>query len=120
MSLSSFANLAARLATADADMELAKEAILEKACQMIEDEAKAAIGTYKYGWSQLAQSTQDQRVTLGYSANEPLLRTGDLRDSIHNTVVSSEEAFVGTNDPVAPFHEFGTSRIPPRPFLGGR
>ena len=41
MSLSSFANSAARLATADADMELAKEAILEKAWQMIEDEAKA-------------------------------------------------------------------------------
>jgi len=33
MTLSSFAQLAARLATADADMRLAQEAILEKACR---------------------------------------------------------------------------------------
>jgi len=33
MTLSSFAQLAARLATADADMKLAREAILEKACR---------------------------------------------------------------------------------------
>jgi HK97 gp10 family phage protein len=117
MTLSSFADLAARLATADADMKLAEEAILEKACQLIEDDAKAAIGTYKYSWPQLAEATQEQRVALGYSANEPLLRTGDLRDSIGH-VVSGNEGFVGTNDPVAPFHEFGTSKIPPRPFLG--
>lgn len=57
MSLSSFAQLAARLATADVDMKLAQTAILEKACQFIEDEGKDAIGTYKYGWSQLAGAT---------------------------------------------------------------
>ena len=119
MTLSSFAQLAARLATADADMKLAQEAILEKACQMIEDEAKGAIGSYKYGWPQLAESTQQERVAQGYSANEPLLRTGQLRDSIGHVVVSSKEAFIGTNDPIAPYQEFGTSKIPPRPFLGG-
>jgi len=119
MTLSSFAQLAARLATADADMRLAQEAILEKACQMIEDEAKGAIGNYKYGWPQLAESTQQERVAQGYSANEPLLRTGQLRDSIGHVVVSSKEAFIGTNDPIAPYQEFGTSKIPPRPFLGG-
>jgi hypothetical protein len=117
MSLSSFANLAARLATAEADMKLAQTAILGKACQFIEDEAKDAIGTY-YGWPQLAESTQERRVALGYSANDPLLRTGELRDSIGH-VVEGDVGYVGTNDPVAPFHEFGTSRIPPRPFLGG-
>ena len=118
MTLSSFAQLAARLATADADMKLAKEAILEKACQLIEDEAKAAIGTYNYEWSQLAESTQEQRVALGYPANEPLLRTGELRDFIGH-IVEGDVGYVGTNDPVAPWQEFGTSRIPPRPFLGG-
>ena len=100
-------------------MRLAQEAILEKACQMIEDEAKGAIGNYKYGWPQLAESTQQERVAQGYSANEPLLRTGQLRDSIGHVVVSSKEAFIGTNDPIAPYQEFGTSKIPPRPFLGG-
>jgi HK97 gp10 family phage protein len=104
------------LATADADMKLAEEAILEKACQLIEDEARGAIGSYKYGWPQLVQSTQEQRVALGYSANEPLLRTGELRDSIGH-VVEGDVGYVGTNDPVAKYHEYGTSKMPPRPFL---
>jgi HK97 gp10 family phage protein len=118
VSLSSFAALAARLATADADVKIATEAALEKICQLIEDRAKAAIGTYDFGWKQLAQSTQEQRVALGFSANEPLLRIGKLRDSIGH-VVEGEDGYVGTNDPIAPFQEFGTSKIPPRPFLGG-
>jgi HK97 gp10 family phage protein len=118
MSLSSFAALAARLAMAEADIKLATEAALEKTCQLIEDRAKAAIGTYDFGWPQLAQSTQEQRVALGFSANEPLLRTGKLRDSIGH-VVEGNVGYVGTNDPIAPYQEFGTSKIPPRPFLGG-
>jgi hypothetical protein len=28
-------------------------------------------------------------------------------------------AYVGSNDPKAVWHELGTSRIPPQPFLGG-
>jgi hypothetical protein len=55
---------------------------------------------------------------LGFSANDPLLRTGTLRDSIGH-VVEGNVGYVGTNDKVAPFQEFGTSKIPPRPFLGG-
>jgi HK97 gp10 family phage protein len=117
VSLSSFAQLAARLATAEADMKFAKEAILEKACQIVEDRAKAAIGTYEFGWPQLAQSTQEQRVAQGYSANNPLLRTGELRSSIGH-YVDGDVGYVGTNDPNAKYHEFGTSKMPPRPFLG--
>jgi hypothetical protein len=65
-----------------------------------------------------AESTQEQRVALGFSANDPLLRTGTLRDSIGH-VVEGNVGYVGTNDKVAPFQEFGTSKNPPRPFLGG-
>ena len=118
MSLSSFAGLAARLAMADADVKMAMEAGLEKTCQLIEDRAKAAIGTYDFGWKQLAESTQEQRVALGFLANEPLLRTGQLKDSIGH-VVEGNVGYVGTNDPVAKYHEYGTSKIPPRPFLAG-
>jgi HK97 gp10 family phage protein len=118
MSLSSFAGLAARLAMAEADVKMATEAGLEKTCQLIEDRAKEVIGTYIFNWPQLAQSTQEQRVALGFSANEPLLRTGKLRDSIGH-VVEGNVGYVGTNDPIAPYQEFGTSKIPPRPFLGG-
>jgi hypothetical protein len=118
MSLSSFAGLAARLAMAEADVKMATEAGLEKTCQLIEDRAKEVIGTYIFNWPQLAQSTQEQRVALGFSANEPLLRTGKLRDSIGH-LVEGDVGYVGTNDPVAKYHEYGTTRIPPRPFLAG-
>jgi phage gpG-like protein len=118
LGLRSFADLAAHLATLDADLELARAAILEKACRMVEKEAKRVLGTYSagYNWPQLAESTQDDRVSKGYSANEPLLRTGELRASIEH-VIEGNEGYVGTNDPVAAYHEFGTSRMPPRPFL---
>jgi phage gpG-like protein len=50
------------------------------------------------------------------SATDPLLRTGELRDSISH-VVDGRRAVVGSDDPVAIYQETGTSRIPPRPFL---
>jgi phage gpG-like protein len=50
--------------------------------------------------------------------DSPLLETGDLRDSIERDVQHGV-AFVGSNNPKALWHEFGTSRIPPRPFLEG-
>jgi hypothetical protein len=94
--------------------------VLEKAAKMVEDEAKDAIGTYRYGWPQLAESTQEDRVRQGYSANEPLLRAGDLRDSIEHVVVHHESAaYVGSNNPIAVYQELGTVDIPPRSFLGG-
>jgi hypothetical protein len=34
-------------------------------------------------------------------------------------VVEGNVGYVGTNDPIVPYHEYGTSRIPARPFLGG-
>jgi phage gpG-like protein len=39
-----------------------------------------------------------------------------LRDSIEREV-QRHVAYVGSNDKKALFHEYGTSRIPPRPFL---
>ncbi|WOJ89902.1 hypothetical protein RZS28_00880 [Methylocapsa polymorpha] len=33
--------------------------------------------------------------------------------------MSGTEGYVGTNSPIAKYQEFGTSKIPPRPFLGG-
>ena len=44
--------------------------------------------------SPLAESTQAERVVQGYPANEPLLRTGELRDSIEHKLVSGDEAQV--------------------------
>jgi HK97 gp10 family phage protein len=101
----------------------ARHQILEEASELFQYSAQKAIGTYEFGWPQLAESTQVQRVSQGYSANEPLLRTGDLLGSITHNVDpmanQTGEAYVGTDNPYAKYQEFGTSRIPARPFLGG-
>lgn len=108
----------ARLLDDEARLKDAKNVALETAAQMVEDEAKRVIGTYDFDWPQLAASTQDQRRSLGYAANEPLLRTGALRDSIsHEIVAPGEEAVIGSTSDVAVWQEFGTATIPPRPFL---
>jgi hypothetical protein len=101
--------------------EAAVKGALEKACVVIEDEAKRVIGSYDYGWRELAESTQAERARLGFPPNEPLLRTGEMRDSLeHQVVLAEKKGYVGSNDDKAVWQELGTSRgIPPRSFLGG-
>ena len=72
-------------------------------------------------WEPLKDETEAEKVALGYAAGEPLLREGDMRDSIGFEVSGTYEAeavTVGATDKKAEFHEFGTASIPPRPFLG--
>jgi hypothetical protein len=87
----------------------------------VEAQAKEAIGTYRYGWPELAESTQHDRVAAGYPADEPLLRTGSLAASIqHRAELTPEgaEGLVYSNDKIALYQELGTERgIPPRSFL---
>jgi hypothetical protein len=100
-----------------ARVEHSKHEALEEGAKIIEEEAKRVVGTYDYGWPELAESTQADRVRQGYAADEPLLRTGALRDSIEHTHVSADEVQVGSNSDIAVYQELGTSRIPPRSFL---
>jgi phage gpG-like protein len=91
---------------------------LETACQIIHEESRRAVGTYDFSWPQLAPSTQSQRVQLGFTPNDPLLRTGALRDSIQ-WQVEGNVGFVGSNDQTAVWNFLGTSKIPARdPILG--
>ena len=76
-------------------------------------EAKRVIGTYDYGWPSLAPSTLAKK-----SADTPLLETGAMRASIEWNS-SGNEGHVGSNSDIAVYQEFGTSKIPPRPFLAG-
>jgi phage gpG-like protein len=48
----------------------------------------------------------------------PLLETGELQNSIECNS-DHKEAYVGSDNPKLEWHEFGTSRIPARPVLGG-
>lgn len=99
---------------------------LEEAAVVVETEAKAEIGTYQGdagpfpAWQPLAPSTVEEKTKLGYAPpDNPLLREGDMRDSIEHTVVSPHEAQVGSNSDIAVYQELGTVTIPARSFLGG-
>ena len=91
---------------------------------VVRDEARAEIGHYQSAaapfaaWKELADSTKADRSRKGFPDNNPLLRTGGLRDSIE-VVVHGAEASVGSNSKIALYQEVGTARIPPRSFLGG-
>jgi hypothetical protein len=120
----SLGEFAAHLMAAEADLKVGMEVACVRACKMVAREAKDVIGTYRYGWPQLAESTQEERVRLGYSANDPLLRDGTLRDSIgvdapHWEDPHKVDGYVGSPLKVALWQEVGTSNIPPRSFLAG-
>jgi hypothetical protein len=90
----------------------AERAGIEAACQIVEKASKGMIGHGNAGWPPLAPSTVERK-----GANTPLLETGELRESIQHTVISSQLGMVGSDSEKAVYHELGTSHIPPRSFL---
>jgi phage gpG-like protein len=119
----SFGAFAAHLLTRVAATSEAMHLGLRRVAEKIEHDAKEQIGHYQEAvgpfpeWAPLAESTVEDRIAQGYSPDEPLLRKGDLRDSIKHEV-GVLEAVVGSTSPIAPYQELGTDKIPPRPFIG--
>ena len=103
--------MAAKFAQVAVDVEAAGQFAVEEAAEMVKAAAKDLIGSNYPGWAPLAESTLAHK-----TADTPLLETGALKNSIEKTI-GWHKAWVGTNDPKAEYHEFGTSRIPPRPFI---
>jgi hypothetical protein len=103
----------AHLHAVERDMEALGPAIVKRACEMVAAEAKRVIGVGYETWPQLAPSTLARKFY-----NTPLLETGELRNSIEWTA-RGLHGEVGSNNDKAVWHELGTSRIPPRPFLSG-
>jgi HK97 gp10 family phage protein len=119
-SLTSFSTHLAEMA---ANTVLSLNAGLHAAATVIEKDAKDRIGHYQESsgpfpaWEPLADSTEEEKERLGYPLDAPLERTGELRNSIEHEVAGLE-AVVGSKSDKALWHEFGTDRIPPRPFIG--
>src|ERR1700730_9906020 len=116
LKFSSLGSFAAHLLTIEADLKLSQEVCVEKACRMVEKEAKTAIGTYRFNWPPLEPETVARKA----KGDTPLLETGELRDSIEHVVVregAEVVGYVGTNNPIAKYHELGTRTIPRAPFL---
>lgn len=103
--------------------------IVEEAAKIVQKDAQKKIGNYQdhagpfKAWDELADSTKDDKESGGYVGTDgmdyyqPLLRTGELRDSI-TYEAHGNEAIVGSDSDVAMYQEFGTETIPARSFLG--
>jgi hypothetical protein len=70
----------------------------------------------------LSESTQDDREALGYAANEPLLRTGELlKDSVRIEHPTPDTVSIVSDEPIHMYHEYGyynvraNTFVPPRP-----
>ncbi|MCO4875786.1 phage virion morphogenesis protein [Paraburkholderia caribensis] len=120
LTLGQFAQM---LMKASEESDAHMHAALERVAEHIEKDAKERIGHYNgavgpfAAWAPLAPSTMQDRASKGYPADEPLLRTGELRDSIGKEV-THDEAVIGSDSDVAVAQELGTIDIPPRSFLG--
>ena len=101
----------------------AEHKALEHAAKLVEAEAKREVGHYQdaagpfQAWPELADATKADRLKHGFSENDPLLRTGEMRDSIGHAI-GDKEAAIGSNNDKAVWQELGTSSVPPRSFLG--
>lgn len=132
--------LSQHLMVTAARMVIYEQAGLERCLVLIENTAKKEFGVYQGSqgpfpaWAELSEVTKDERVRLGFSDDEPLKRSGELRDAIEHDV-EGLEGVVGvksgkTHTPYEPggseadlgdimvWHEFGTAHMPPRPVLG--
>lgn len=105
---------------------IASRKALDKCARIVEQRAKEKIGEYQaqtgpfVAWADLAESTKSDRAAQGYPEDEPLLRSGEMRDSIGRTSsFDGMEVQIGSNSDIAVYQELGTQHIPPRSFLGG-
>lgn len=120
---SSFSDLANHILNNLPNEAIALHYGLHEACQVIEKKARDKFGVYQKEmgpferWQELAESTKDERERLGYTPDEPLLRSGELRDSI-GYEVHLLEGIVGSTSDIMVYQELGTEHIPPRAVLG--
>lgn len=120
---------AAHLAAAGAQIVADEADALDRAARIVQNEAKGSLGEYQpqsgpfAAWAPLAPATIADRVSKGFAADEPELRTGRMRETIEYTVLplqgSTREAEIGSDDDVLMFQELGTPNMPPRSIMGG-
>lgn len=119
----SFAQFGRHLAKVAAKGEAVADHMTKVSAQVVKDDAQWRIGAYQdavgpfNAWEPLAHSTVMDRIRKGYTPFDPLLRTGEMRDSIA-VDVTGQTAVIGSDSDIAVWQELGTKHIPPRPFLG--
>jgi HK97 gp10 family phage protein len=122
-SFDSITDFLVHVTAATVAVKQAEHAALKNAALLIEREAKGEIGTYQPQvgpfpeWAPLAESTEASKKSKGYPAGAPLLASGQMRARISHEI-DGLDAVIGSPDDIAVFHEFGTSKMPPRPIFG--
>lgn len=97
-----------------------KNAQVAHLAQDLKEQVQGRHGKYPsdVNWKQLADSTQESRLKLGYSANDPLRRSGELAESYDFVIDFDEHAIViGSPKDEALWNELGTKTAPARPVL---
>lgn len=121
----SFGALARALNRAAAQMPLSYAAAMKAGAEAVATDAKSRIGHYQDGWKRLAPSTVAEKTRLGFAGvplqggdggDNPLLRTGALRESIE-TEATAHMLVVGSASDILKYQEWGTRTLPPRPVL---
>ena len=117
-----FDGLARALARVAIEEPIVIEECMRLSSGIMKENVKKTIGDVSK-LKALAQYTQDERVALNFSANEPLYRSGEmLRDHIESTHTPTT-ASVGSAEPVQLYSETGSINVkfnttnPPRPAL---
>lgn len=129
-SLGAFARHLARLAAVGEEVT---SHLANESAKIVQANAKSRMGEYQDGvggfpaWANLADATVQDRLRQGFTPDDPLVRSGELRESIE-IEHRGGEATVGSANSVLLYQELGTepgswgaastSGIPPRPVLG--
>jgi phage gpG-like protein len=107
----------AHIGRVEHNMRRAENLAIVRACKMVQKAAQNMMGHPQPFWLALEPETIERKA----NGNTPLLETGELRASIKITapvrVGGEVVGYVGSNNDKAVWHELGTSRVPPRPFL---
>ncbi|MEC4591602.1 hypothetical protein VPG91_11440 [Nitrospirillum amazonense] len=124
-SFRSFQAFADRLGAVAAYLPPEVDRILETVGQKLEGVARAKFGVYQPGagpmpaWADLSPRTMLERAKLGFTPNDPLLRSGATRDTTGHGV-DHGVLTLGSTSQIMPELEFGDRRrnVPPRPVYG--
>lgn len=126
----SFEGMAMHLLLAKGVTAAALHLAVKDAVKIVKEDAQQQIGHYQDAvqaqrgdigvfpaWAPLADSTEREKERLGYPLDAPLLRDGEMRESIDGEAMGLK-GIVGSKDEKMMYHELGTERMPPRPVLG--